>query len=149
MMNDHLTDNEIQQYALDNSDCPINVIDHVEACEECKLKAENYRLLFTGINLQPVPVFDFDLEKSVLAELTRSKRKSLPENLYIYGLVIAGSVLIGVALYFYGNYIADLFAGVAPLSIYLLATTVMAVLIALGIDMYKGYQKKMRALNLY
>ncbi|MDP4263614.1 MAG: hypothetical protein Q8941_13895 [Bacteroidota bacterium] len=149
MTDKHPADNEIQQYVLEISACEAKIVEHVEACEECKSKVAAYQLLFTGIREQPGPAFDFNLEKMVLAQLAPPKTKRSPENFYLYLFVMLGIALTGTVLYIYRSYVAGLFEGIAPLSIYLIVTTVSIILIALIIDMYKNYQKKMKALNLY
>src|SRR5258706_3433125 len=140
MTDKHLTDNEIPEYAFEHSGGETNIVEHVEICEECKSKVAAYQLLFTAIREQPEPVFDFDLEKMVLAQLPQQKTRSLPENFYIYLFVLAGTALTGAALYIFRSFVTVLFEGIAPLSIYLIATTIIIILIALSIDMYKTYQ---------
>ena len=145
----HLTDEEIQQYALDNSSSDITIIEHTSSCEACKAKVTNYRLLFTGIQQQPQAAFDFDLAKLVITQLPSPKPIATPDNFFIYMVVLSGIVLTGAALYYFRDYLFDLFSSIAPLLIYLTVTTVATLAIILSLDIYKTYQKKMRSLDFY
>ena len=145
----HPTDEEIQQYVLDSSSSDKAITEHASSCEQCKAKVASYRLLFTAISQQPEESFDFDLAKLVMAQLPMAKPKYSQDNFFIYLLVFAAIILTGAALYYFRNYIASLFASIAPVFIYLITTTGITLAIILSIDMFKNYQKKMRALDLY
>ena len=144
----HLTDEAVQQYALDSPGCEPKVIEHVQSCEECKLKVEAYQLLFTGIKEQPQPSFDFNLSELVLAQLCSSESR-LPDSFLVYSLAFVVILLAGTLSYVFRGYLLSLFVGISPLLTYLIATTAIIVLTALGADMYKTYQKKMRLLDFY
>jgi hypothetical protein len=148
MITKHLTEEEIQQYALDRSDCETKVIEHIHSCEECKLKAAAYQLLFTGIKEQPQPSFDFDLSELVLEQLRPSESK-MPDSFLVYLLSFVVILLAGTLLYIFRGYLLNLFVGITPLLIYLIVATAIIVLAALCVDMYKTYQRKMRQLDFY
>ena len=145
----HLTDEEIQQYALDISASGTTVVEHATSCEECKAKVTNYRLLFAGIQQQPQAAFEFDLAELVMAQLPSPRPGYSPDNFFIYLIVLAGMVLTGAAFYYFRGYIVSLFTSIAPLFIYLTVTAVITLSIILSLDMYKTYQKKMRFLDFY
>ena len=145
----HLTDEEIQEYTLDNSASEIAIMEHATACEACKARIAEYQLLFAVLNQQPEPAFDFDLAELVIAQLPSQKPGAASSNSLIYVFVLAAIVLTGAALYYFRNYIANLFTSITPLLVYLTATTVVTLAIIISMDMYKNYQKKMRALDFY
>ena len=99
----HLTDEELQQYVLDRDfgDTGINM--HIHSCEQCREKAEGYRLLVTGLRNQPAESFDFSLTEIVMQQLpvpspavNREKESTL-----IYAIMTAAAAIIGFALYFF------------------------------------------------
>jgi hypothetical protein len=149
MLTKHLTDDEIQLYALDDQGCEIKIIEHIRLCSQCKARAEAYQLLFTGIKQQPEPSFNFDLSALVLAQLPSPSAVPSRNNLAVYLFIFIGIVLMGALFYIFRDYAIILFAGIASLVIYLILTTVLTILAALCFDLYKNYQKKMEALDFY
>ena len=145
----HLTDDEIQQYALDSSTQERSLATHVHSCEECKARIANYQLLFSGMKEQPPASFDFNLAELVIAQLPSAKTRPSRDNFFVYLFIISGTGLAGAGLYYFRSYIVSLFTSIAPLFIYLTITTVITLSIILGLDMYKNYQRKMRSLDFY
>ncbi|MDJ1482845.1 hypothetical protein QNI16_20255 [Cytophagaceae bacterium YF14B1] len=147
MMTEHLSEEEIQQYALDNTACGEAVKVHVHACPHCRQKVENYQLLFMAIKAQPPATFDFDLAESVLEKLPQP-RKSLGNVLvsFILGLAILG---MGCLLYFFRGQLASLFSGIASLTIYLILIASLAIFGFLCIDKYMRFVKQTKKLNYY
>lgn len=149
MITKHLTEEEIQQYAFDRSAVGEEINKHVLLCEECSASIESYQLLFTGIKEQTQPAFDFNLSELVLSQLPQHKPTILPENFFVYLVVFIPIVLACVLSYVFRGYLLSLFAGITPFLIYLIGSTAIIILIALSIDMYKSYQKKMNSLDFY
>ena len=145
----HLTEEEIQLYALDIADSPQFVIEHAATCDACKTKVQEYQLLFSGIKEQPASQFDFDLTGLVVAGLPASTSRSSPDNFFMYVFISVAIIITGIAAYYFRGYISGLFVSIAPVLIYLILTTVFTLAIILGLDMYKNYQKKMKALEFY
>jgi hypothetical protein len=149
MLTKHLTDDEIQLYAMNDQGCGIKIIEHVKLCSQCKAKVEAYQLLFTGIKHQPEPSFNFDLSALVLAQLPSSRAIRSGNNLAVYLFILIGIILMGSVFYIFRDYMITLFSGIASLVIYLILSTVLTILVALCFGMYKNYQKKMEALDFY
>ena len=150
MITKHLSEEEIQQYALDSSACEAATGDHVRVCEDCKEKVAGYRLLVTGIRQQPQPSFDFNLSEAVLSKLPLSARKREVKELNpVYWLVLSGIVLVGATIYLFRRYAPGMFENIIPLLIYLIVPTVIIMLAILIIDMNRNYQKKMSSLDFY
>ncbi|MEQ1799021.1 MAG: hypothetical protein ABL872_13795 [Lacibacter sp.] len=146
----HLTDDELQKYALNIADCDSTIVEHVLFCEDCKASVETYRLLFTGISEQEVPAFDFDLSELVVKQLQPSpKTKLLPEDFFMYLFSFAMIIITGAMLYFFRGYMIELFSGAGNFAVYLTVASVAVLLVFLCIDQYKTYQQKMKALDLY
>ena len=65
----HLSETELQQYALDGAAAPKEYSEHIAVCENCRAEAMTYRSLFAAIKEQPEPAFDFDIAGLVLSQL--------------------------------------------------------------------------------
>ena len=148
MVRKHLSDDEVQQYAVDKLDCEKRIAEHIHLCEECRSKVEVYQLLITGIKQQPQPAFDFDLSKMVLQQLPSPKTTIANDKALILIFGFMGIAFLGGAIYLFQIYF-DLFEGIKTIFIYLIAITAITVLVYLLIDMYKKYQKEMKVLDLY
>jgi hypothetical protein len=151
MKSTHLSDKEIQQYALDSEAADAGLTRHIHACEQCTEKAEAYRKLFTGLQRQPAAAFDFNLAELVMQQLPvpATAPKTDKENVLIYAFIIAGTAIIGFALYFFRKYLATIFESIAPVFIYLALTAFATLSILLVADIYKKYKKKIHTLDLY
>ena len=86
----HLSDDEVQQYAVDKSNCEKRITEHIHVCDECRSKADVYQLLITGIKQQPLAAFNFDLSASVLQLLPAQKTKNANDSLLIWLIIITG-----------------------------------------------------------
>ena len=147
-MVNHLTDDEVQQFVIDKSDCDKTILEHVHLCEACKNKVEVYRLLVAGIKQQTPPVFDFDLSATVLQQLPSVKPKT-GDRTILWALIFIGVALVGLIAYYFQHSFAYLFEGMSAIFVYLIVITVLTVLTGLFIDMYKKYNKEMKLLDSF
>lgn len=147
MVNKHLTDDEVQQYAIDKFKCKESIAGHIHFCEQCRAKVEVYQLLISGIKQQPGVAFDFDLSAAVLGQL--SIPKTANDKLLTWIFVFICTCLIGIVFYFFRGYLDSIFKGVGAISIYLVAISAVTVIIWVFVEMYKKNQKEMRILDLY
>ena len=144
----HLTDEEVQQYAVDKPNCEKRIAEHIHLCEECRSKVEVYQLLIAGIKQQPQPAFDFDLSKMVLQQIPSPKTSTANDNALIWIFSFMAIAFLGGAIYFFQSYF-DLFESMRTIFIYLIVITAVTVLAYLFIDMYKKYKHEMKVLDLY
>ena len=149
MTNKHLNDAEIQQYVLQKTNCDFDITEHIQHCTNCKIKAEQYNLLFEGIKQQEKPVFDFNLANLVVAQLPKSQLKVSNGKSFFYFIIFIASISFCIGFYLFGNNLLNLFQGIAPMSGTLIIITGASLLIFQCIDMYRKYQTQMRALNFY
>lgn len=147
MTNKHLNDAEIQQFVLQKTNCDVDIIEHIQHCTNCKIKAEQYRLLFDGIREQEKPIFDFNLAELVMEQLPKRQQKISNEDSFFYFIVFITIFLVCIVFYLFGNNLLNLFWGITPILIGLIITTVTSLLVFLCIDMYKKYQTQMQVLN--
>src|SRR5215204_1670144 len=97
----HLTDDEVQQFVIDRQHCEVKIAEHIHTCKECKIKAEVYRSLITGIKQQPQPVFDFDLAAAVLTQLPVVQPKVPGDKLVTWILIFVSAGFLAVAAYYF------------------------------------------------
>jgi hypothetical protein len=149
MVTKHLTDDEVQQYAVDKHNCDITIVEHIHFCEGCRTKAAIYQLMITGIKEKPQPAFDFDLSKRVLQQIPSSpKTTTANDKTLAWIFAFMGIAFLGGTMYLFRSYF-DLFEGIRTIFIYLIAITAITVLVYLLVDMYKKYQKEMKILDIY
>jgi hypothetical protein len=149
MTNKHLNDAEIQQYVLQKTNCDTDIIEHIQHCRNCKIKAEQYNLLFEGIKQQEKPVFDFNLADLVVAQLPKSQHKVSNEKSFFYFIIFIAIISVCIVFYLFANNLLNLFQGIARISIGLIIITGASLLVFLCIDMYRTYQIQIKTLNFY
>ena len=148
MVTKHLTDDEVQQYAVNKSNSEKRIGEHIHLCEECRSKVEVYQLLITGIKQQPQPAFDFNLSELVVQQLPLPKEKT-SDRLLLWMLLFIGISFIGAIFYYFEGSFDYLFRGIAAIFIYLMIITALTVFTGLFLDMYKKYSNEMKLLDSY
>jgi|SRR5579871_468427 len=157
MINNHPADPDIQQYVTDQAACDAVIIAHIHSCEYCMAKAENYRLLFSEIEKQPKPAFDFDLSESVIQKLPVPGQVQAKNYFpaYILACCILASISIAGYLYkaqlnsFFKKYFLHISSGLSKTVLYMLLSAALLILIFQSIEMIKKYQRKIDDLNFY
>lgn len=144
----HLTDDEVQHYAVDKPTCEKRIDAHIHLCEECRSKVEVYQLLITGIKQQSQPAFDFNLSELVVQQLPSQKEKT-SDRLLLWVLLFIGIGFIGAIFYYFQGSFLYLFKGIAAIFIYLIIITALTVITGLFIAMYKKYDSEMKLLDSY
>ena len=148
MVTKHLTDDEVQQYAVDKPNCERRIDAHIHFCEECRSKVEVYQLLVTGIKQQPQPAFNFNLSDLVVQQLPSPKEKA-SDRLLLGVLLFIGIGFVGAIFYYFEGSFVYLFRGIAAIFIYLIIITALTVITGLFIAMYKKYHSEMKLLDSY
>ena len=146
-MNIHPSEKEIQQFAIDKSDCNTAAVVHIESCAECMAEVSNYELLFTEIRQQNKPVFDFDLSALVIPQLPTAKSRLSPDQFISGFLIFFISCFVGVPLVLFNKYILNMFSDISPFFIYAIIGSATVIVIYKTLSMYKKYQKQMQLLN--
>ncbi len=148
MVTKHLTDVEVQQFVVDRHHCELRIVEHMQLCGECKLKAEIYGSLITGIKQLPQATFKFNLSELVVQQLPSSKQKA-NDRLLLWVLLFIGIGFTAAVFYYFEEYFVYLFKGIAAIFIYLIIITALTVFAGLFIDMYKRYNNEMKLLDSY
>lgn len=146
MINEHLSDEQIQELAVDSPACEEGIRAHAQLCPQCSEKVEAYHLLITTIEKEPAPVFDFDVSEAVLTQIGQLKQQERRQ--WLYWLMAPGILLCGAALYLLWPYMAILFSGISMLLIGLALVSGLLIMVGVVIDMLKRYRMKMTELDL-
>jgi hypothetical protein len=147
MNNIHPSEKEIQQYAIDKTECSPGTIGHMESCAHCKVEVSSYRVLFAEIKKSPKPVFDFDLSALVLPQLPGA-RPTLSADRFIAGfLVIFTGSCISIPAWLFRIYILNFFSGIPSFFIYAIVISASIFLSVKVLGLYKKFQQQMRLLN--
>jgi type IV secretory pathway VirB6-like protein len=144
----HLTDDEVQQYAVDKPNCETRIDAHIHLCEECRSKVEIYQLLIVGVKQQPQPAFNFNLSELVVQQLPLSKEQR-GDGLLLWILLFVGVGFMGAILYYFEVSFVYLFRGITAIFIYLITITALTIITGLFIAMYKKYDREMKLLDSY
>lgn len=147
MTSKHVTDFDIQKFVFDEVNCPLNVIDHMRVCENCRAKAETYKVLFSEIKHQAKPAFNFDLTEVVLSNIVRTEAVGSQTSALTRLFTIIGLSSVVTMIYLFGKYISRVFAGVSSMAMYLVVTTSVLLLLFQGIEMLRKYRKQMALLD--
>ena len=148
MIAGHLSENDIQQYVSDSLLCEQSIMEHIESCDACKEKAETYRILFSGIEQQTKPAFEFNLADLVLSQLEPSKPKFSGDIFAVYLFAGIGIIAVLLSGILFSKYFSDLFTGTSTLFLYLFAAITLVTLLFQGVEIFRRYQKQMNALNI-
>lgn len=142
MLNSHLSDEQLQELAINNTST-----EHVDTCKTCKIKLDNYRLLINVIEEQETPSFNFDLAAAIVAQIETPSAIRQTKGLW-WLCAIPLIAITAIASVYFGDYMVTLFSGLKSLAMYLFAISIIVLAIALIIDQYKTYQKKMKLLDM-
>lgn len=148
MIINHLSENEIQQYVSEPLLCDESIAAHVVSCRSCNEQVKAYQLLYSGIQQQSKPAFDFDLSNLVLSQLDPAKPKFYWEISVAYLFAVLGAVVILVSGIWFSKYLSVSFTGSSTLFLYLFAAITLVTLLFQGFEIFRRYQKQMNALNI-
>jgi hypothetical protein len=146
MLNGHLSDEQIQELAL-NATPDTAAVTHAANCPDCKTRVENYWLLINAIVQEPTPAFSFDLAAAVVSQIEAPPAKPKTNGLWWLFIITIAAILVGGGIYF-GGYMSELYEGIKSLAIYFIAITGIILGIALVIAQYKTYQQKIKMLDM-
>jgi hypothetical protein len=143
----HLTDIEVQQYALHMADISPASIEHVWHCESCQARAREYTLLFDAVAQQTRPAFDFDLPEFVMSQLVKPKASPVRQKLIVFCIWLVSAALLGTTVFLFGKPLLDLFSSSSPIVLYAAMAFAAALTIFLVMESYREFRDKMKKLN--
>lgn len=147
MMTSHPRDSELQQYVLDRSACPPELIEHIDSCSSCQQELYNYQHLFAAIQHMPAAEFDFSISELVIPSLP-SPDPLISADRFIAGFLVVFMVgCVGIPILMFGRNIINLFSGITPLFIGVILSSAALILLSKALELYKKYRTQMRQLN--
>lgn len=143
----HLTDTEIQEYVLNPPGTDPDLLEHLAVCENCKVKAANYQLMFSVIREQEKPAFDFNLSALMIEQISPVMPAASWLDKMIYVLILSGVLPLIVVVYENKDYLLAQVAGVSAMLLCLMGVTALSILIFQVIDLNKNHKQKMNILD--
>lgn len=144
----HLSDQELQEYALDGENCPPQFNEHIQLCKFCRQKAELYQLMFSPTVKPSGPMFDFDIAESVMQQLPAQKPAIVEKSYSVYWVGAGTFLSAGVPVYLiFLNSGGFLFGKLAPMTLVITLTTLPALFAVLGVDILLKHSKQMKVLQ--
>jgi len=100
----HLTDDQIQEY-LDNIDVRENqaIEVHLSECHNCRERLENYRSLYDGLKLDPVPPLPAGFAREMAKAVAGQAEVNSSRRAWQWILAVAGGIFSMAALVYYVN----------------------------------------------
>ena len=144
MSDQHLTEEELQEFGLDEASITKAASAHLHACQACREQLAAYRQLFAEIEKQPATAFDFDVSEAVMEKLPGRKRIKFSLSLF---MLIAVLMITAAVILLFGEEMSNLFKGIdwlVPVSILISVITAAA---GFAYDVYKNYKTKIKLIN--
>jgi hypothetical protein len=147
----HVSEMEIQQYAVDKTSCEAGVVEHISACAVCGVKADNYLFLFSALKEADRPVAEFDVEDAVMAALpslpVRKESFALRDR-FVYVIAFAAFASLGVLVWLLRRDVFGVFDGLTVVAVLVLLIPVTGILVWQCYDWYKKYKNIMKKIAL-
>jgi anti-sigma factor RsiW len=149
MNQEHLSENELQQFALVQPETDHEMAAHVHACAKCAAAVANYRAMFAALSTMEKPVFSFDLENLIMGKLpvTTTRKTGFPWPML--GISIISVAIAATPIFIMSSFFINLFRSIPSLILYLIVTTALTIVIFQCRELLASYRKKMRLLNSY
>lgn len=142
-MTEHLNEAAIQQYVLEEENCPAWMREHLKVCESCNVRVNNYRLIFKQVGQMDVPGIEVEIDISRLIRPVRAKKDwSLG-----YWLAGAGACMLATG-WFFRDSLLNIVGDISGLVLYVLVGTSMGIAIARALRMIHQYRHQLKNLNL-
>ena len=144
MSDQHLTEEELQEFGLDEASITKAASAHLHACQACREQLAASRQLFVEIEKQPATAFDFDVSEAVMEKLPGRKRIKFSLSLF---MLIAVLMITAAVILLFGEEMSNLFKGIdwlVPVSILISVITAAA---GLAYDLYKNYKAKIKLIT--
>ena len=148
MTQEHLTEYELQQFAMGQQEAGQEQAAHIAACATCSAAVANYRTMFTTLSTLEKPVFNFDIEKQLMAALSVSTARKTGFPWATIGISTLSVATVAIAVFKLRSYFTNMFSIPAPV-LYLVATIALTIAIFQCRELITNYRQKMQLLNHY
>jgi hypothetical protein len=146
-MNDHLTDDEIQQFVLNKNFGNTYTQQHIVTCKTCKAAAANYATLFKAIEEVPKPILEFDVVNLVMPALPKPKHSTIRGDYVMQVVLMTAIGVLCIPVYMYKKDLIRVFENMASVLIALIVLPVIAILLLQLYAAYEVYKKQMAAIK--
>ena len=148
MKEQHLTEEQLQLYAAGAGE-HADATAHLSGCEHCRQQVAVYQLLFTELKDAPLPAFDFDVAALIIPQLPVAAPQPATthyNNYLVPGIAIAALLIPAVV---FRAYFINLIKTMPVVFIYPMLLIPLLFILFRGIQLYREYQRKIEALNIY
>jgi len=148
MKEQHLTAEQLQLYASGIEE-NVAAMAHLSGCEDCRRQLADYLLLFTELKNTPKPAFEFDVAALVMPLLPAAAPPPVTEryNNYLVPAIAVSALL--VPAFVFRLYFINLIKVIPAVFTYPLLIIPVLFIILRCVKMYREYQHKINALNIY
>ncbi|MBA4168250.1 MAG: hypothetical protein H0X41_12050 [Chitinophagaceae bacterium] len=136
---EHPTEEALQAHVLDPMASSTAMRQHIGSCTTCQTSVSAYSTLFAALQVQPEPVFDFDVAEAVLSVLPAPKTTRTP---VLYGTLLLLVTITGVPLYLFKENMATLFSGMSEFFLYVCVGSALIFLLVRIMQVIKTYQRQ-------
>lgn len=146
----HLSEELLQQVAIEGVNNYPSEGEHIKNCEACQLQLLVYQELLVGIEHSPTPAFHFNLQETVLQNIRENSSAPLHETQrYNKTILFLFTVLIFTTsvIYLFRNELLQLTKIANKYSLYLIIGSGLLLLGLIAWDMLREFEKKMNVLN--
>jgi hypothetical protein len=144
----HLTEEELQLYAMDPLQCTTDLVDHLNECPECQLQLASYHFLFSELSRQTKPYPQFDIREMVMLKVIPEPGAAADRFIAAF-LIVFITGFVGVFIFAFRPYFFNLFGSLPAFFIYAIIAGTVAILSIYVIIMYKHFRSKMKFLNIH
>lgn len=148
MKQEHLTENELQQFVLEPQEAGPEQTAHVAECAKCAAVAANYRVMFSALSNMEKPAFNFDLENQIMAQLSVSPTRKTGFSWFAIWIIAISAGMVAIPLFIMRRYFTNIFSIPAPV-VYMVAATTLTIIIFQCRELLTSYRQKIRLLNYY
>ncbi|NSL90986.1 hypothetical protein ECE50_029445 [Chitinophaga sp. Mgbs1] len=145
----HLSEEALQQAAMEQPEAGSVREAHLEGCPSCRAAVAEYRAIFGALKTMEKPVFDFDVAQLVLEQLPQPQPAV---RRFPWPVVLTGAAAVmgfAVPLLVLGRFLSSLFSGIPAMMLALIGVTAAGILLFLCRETVLNYREKMRLLNFY
>ena len=145
MRTGHLTEEEMQDLALDHRPATGELQEHLATCAACAAGVAGYKNLFSALVSQPEPAFDFDAVTVVTTALDKKASRSLSPFPYVVSMLILIAVLAaGMILQ---TDLTILFTGISQFFIYASLGGAVVIVVFQVLAIVKKYRRRFEYLS--
>lgn len=149
MNEQHLSEEQLQLLAAGNPDHDPMATAHLAGCDACRRQVDEYIALFAALKETPAPAFAFDVAALVMPQLPVAAPEAVAGRSNNYLIPVLASVFLLIPAVVFRAYFVNLIRATPALFVYpMLIIPVLFILFKCS-QMYRAYQRKINALNIY